>query len=123
MMVDRNEYKVCYDHIMKNGLIIDQYGTKIWYKDDEYHRDNGPAVEHISGNKYWFQNGTWHRIDGPAVINEHGKFWYQYGKNHRLDGPAMEYTDGYKLWYYQGEHIECKSQKEFERILRLKIFW
>jgi hypothetical protein len=28
---------------MKNGLIIDCYGTSIYYKDDKIHRENGPA--------------------------------------------------------------------------------
>ena len=46
------------------------------------------------------------------------------GKNHhRIDGPAITYADGSKKWYYHGKHIECNSQKEFEKILSLKAFW
>jgi hypothetical protein len=28
---------------MKNGLIVDKDGTKRWYKNDQYHREDGPA--------------------------------------------------------------------------------
>lgn len=45
--------------------------------------------------------------------------------SHRIDGPAHEYKTCYTLntWYYRGKRIDCKSQKEFEKILKLKIFW
>ena len=46
---------------------------------------------------------------------------------HRLEGPALEYFDGeliyLKAWYYEGEQIECNSQEEFERLIKLKLFW
>ena len=42
---------------------------------------------------------------------------------HRLDGPAIEWTDGSKYWYYHGDKIDCSSQEEFERFLRLKAYW
>jgi hypothetical protein len=35
---------------MKNGLIIDEDGDKIWYLNDLLHREDGPAVEHANGN-------------------------------------------------------------------------
>lgn len=34
---------------MKNGLIIDQFSTKCWYKDDLLHNENGPAIEYFGG--------------------------------------------------------------------------
>jgi hypothetical protein len=42
---------------------------------------------------------------------------------HRLDGHAYEEPGGYKEWYYEGEQILCDSQKEFERLIKLKLFW
>ena len=42
---------------------------------------------------------------------------------HREDGPAIIYPDGRQKWYYMGEEINCTSQVEFERLLRLKAFW
>ena len=85
---------------MKNGLIVDSYGNKHWYKNDKYHRDDGPALEFTRGTKYWFQNG----------------------KRHRIDGPAIEWGDGSRHWYYHGKQINCFSQKEFNEFLRFIAF-
>ena len=41
---------------MKNGLHVQADGDKWWYKDDELHRTDGPAVERIDGSKVWFLN-------------------------------------------------------------------
>jgi len=43
-------------------------------------------------------------------------------KCHRVDGPAVEYTDGYKAWYLNGKQFNCKTQEEFEQLMRLKSF-
>jgi hypothetical protein len=51
----------------RNGLYIDEFGDKRWYKDDLWHRQNGPAVEYAGGSKIWIINGLWHREDGPAA--------------------------------------------------------
>jgi len=50
------------------------------------------------------------------------KVWYLNGKCHRVDGPAVEYTDGYKAWYLNGKQFNCKTQEEFEQLMRLKSF-
>jgi len=76
-------------------------GTKHWYLDGNLHREDGPAVEFADGTKYWFLDG----------------------KIHRLDGPAVELANGTKHWFLDGEEINCKSQEEFERLMRLKAFW
>jgi len=62
---------------------IDFYsdGTKAWYLNRKYHREDGPAVEYANGTKYWYLNG----------------------KLHREDGPAIEWSDGLKQWYLKGE--------------------
>ena len=86
---------------MKNGLIVDSKGNKEWYKDDQRHREDGPAIEYAHGSKYW----------------------YKEGKRHRLDGPAVEFVTGTKYWYYQGKHIECDSQQHFEKFIKLIAFW
>ena len=85
---------------------VDEYGTICYYKkgDRIYHRTNGPAVIGSNGTKFWYQN------DLP----------------HRLNGPAEEYYNGYKEWHYKGKYINCSSQQEFEKFLRLqnlKAFW
>lgn len=82
---------------------IDQNGTKSWCIPNTMilHREDGPAVEYPGGDKRFYLNG----------------------KLHNLKGPAVEYTNGYKSWYLNGKYIDCKSQEEFERLLKLKAFW
>ena len=76
------------------------------------------------GVKRWFNpTGQLHREDGPAYINSWNKSWYLNGYLHRMDGPSIEYTNGDKAWYFNGKYIDCNSQEEFERLLRLKAFW
>jgi len=59
----------------RNGLVI-VCGNKYWYKDNEFHRLDGPAIEYIDGTTIWYQNGIVHRKDGPAVIYDNGKKEY-----------------------------------------------
>jgi len=80
---------------------INSIGTKYWYLNDRLHREDGPAVEYVDGDKWW----------------------YFHGKPHRLDGPTVEYTNGYKSWWYYGEQVDCSSQEEFERLIKLKALW
>ena len=71
---------------MKNGLIIDEEGTKRYYLNNKRHRVDGPAVEHTDGSKWWFLNGELHRVDGPAVEWSNGnKYWYLNGKEYTED--------------------------------------
>jgi hypothetical protein len=95
-----------------------------WSRNYQLHRLDGPAVEQNDGDKYWYQHGQLHRTDGPAVSHANGyKAWYQKGNRHRVDGPAIEYVDGSKSWWYQGKRINCQTQQEFEKFIRLKCFW
>ena len=87
--------------------IIDNDGYKAWYKNGEFHRDDGPAVINSNGSKVWYKNGRPHRDDGPAVIVSNGsKVWYKNGKRHRDDGPAVMNSNGYKAWYRNGVKIK-----------------
>jgi len=62
---------------MKNGLIIDENGTKYWYLNGKLHREDGPAIEYSSGRKFWYINGKLHRTDGPAIEDSNDyKEWY-----------------------------------------------
>jgi hypothetical protein len=95
-----------------------------YYLNDELHRIDGPAEDYFDGTKYWWLNGKLHRIGGPAIEYFDGtKYWIQNGKFHRLDGPAVEWSYEHKEWYYEDKNIDCKSQEEFERIIKLKLFW
>ena len=106
-----------------NRIVKDEWGTH-YYLNDKLHRIDGPAKEWNSGSKSWYQNDKLHRINGPAIEYNNGhKEWFQNGLRHRTDGPAVEYFDGYKAWYYEDKYIKCNSQKEFERYIKLKLFW
>ncbi len=60
-------------------------------------------------------------------LDDDGTFsYYENGRLHREDGPAIAYLYGNKYkyrWFYNGKEICCNSQKEFEKIIKLKVFW
>ena len=65
-------------------------GTKYWYKNDQLHREGGPAIEYTGGANFWYRNGQCHREDGPAI----------------------EWPNGFKTWYIDGE---CLTEEEFAK--------
>jgi hypothetical protein len=72
--------------------------------------------EYPDGTKGWFRDGEWHREDGPAIEWADGtKMWYRDDKLHREDGPAIEYPDGYKAWYRDGQRIPSPAATETEQ--------
>ena len=87
---------------LKYRVEVDEDGTRWYYNsDNQFHRDDGPAIEYADGSKHWYQNGQLHRTDGPAVEYADGtKFWYQNGILHRTDGPAVEYANGAQALVY-----------------------
>jgi hypothetical protein len=72
---------------------------------------------------------------GPNIIEENNikytvytttsaKIWTKDGNIHRELGPAVERLDGQHQWWYEGFFIfSCKSQQEFEKLIKLKAFW
>jgi hypothetical protein len=86
---------------------IDSDGTTIWRNaNGKYHRDDGPAIEHVSGTKSWYQHGIRHQENGPAVVWASGtKHWYQHGLKHRTDGPAVIYARGTKQWWLNDQYM------------------
>ena len=89
-----------------SNSVVDENGTKKWYKDRKLHREDGPAVERANGTLEWYKDGKLHRDDGPAVERANGNGtleWYKNGELHREDGPAFEYADGTKKWYKDGK--------------------
>ena len=93
-------------------------GHKEWYKEGKCHRLDGPAVERQDGSKFWYKNDNLHREDGPAVEKSNGdKEWWIEGKLHRLDGPAREYSDGHKEWWNEGKKLSLVESVATEQIL------
>jgi hypothetical protein len=58
--------------------------------------------------------------------NETSISWWHADKLHRTNGPAMIYfkgtNAGLKEWWINGKQIECKSNKEFKKLMKLKAF-
>ena len=96
---------------------VNEYGTKEWYLNGKFHREDGPACEWDNGSKFWYLNGKFHREDGPAVELASGtKYWYLNGKLHREDGPACEWGNGDKSWYLNGNlHREDEWKKKIKK--------
>ena len=76
-------------------------------------------MKEFINEKYIDENGDEIRI----ITNGEGKFYIKNNKFHRIDGPAIHHNDIEKYWYYEGKYVNCKTQEEFERILKLKLFW
>ena len=84
--------------------IVDKNGIQYWYKDDDLHREDGPAVIHADGSQCWYMNDKLHREGEPAIIYADGtQHWYRNGKLHREDGPAIIYSEGNQYWYRNGK--------------------
>jgi hypothetical protein len=112
---------------LPNGGELREYsnGDKYWcLKGNSLHREDGPAIEYVGGRKDWYLNNKIHREDGPAIEFANGdKEWWLNGKYHREDGPAVEWSNGGKVWYINDKYMPCTTQIEFERLLKLKVFW
>jgi hypothetical protein len=109
--------------IMKNGLIVNEFGSKCYYLNDSLHRENGPAWINQNGDKEWRIHGKLHREDGPAVERADGcNAYYINGKLHREDGPAIEYANGNKS-YWINDIVFCKQDywNEIKRRKSLKF--
>jgi hypothetical protein len=86
--------------------------------------NGGQIEESFNGNKRWYLNSKLHREDGPAIEYAYGeKHWCLNGKLHREDGPAVEYANGNKSWYINNIKLPCRTQEQFERLMKLKAFW
>ena len=95
---------------VKNGLYVNDKGTRLWFKDNKLHRENGPAAEWPNGTRRWYKDGKLHRDCGPAVEYTDGnRHWYKNGELHRDDGPAVEWANGGLWWCYHS--IEYSFEK------------
>jgi hypothetical protein len=72
---------------------------------NEFHRDDGPAVVYANGDKFWYKHGVVHREGGPAIIRANGsQSWLYNGVLHREGGPAVIYPNGLYSWFTHGLH-------------------
>ena len=99
---------------MKEYIVrVSETRTEWFNKKGQLHREDGPAVEYVTGDKSWWINGKRHREDGHAIEYAIGdKLWYINGQLHREDGPAIEWADGDKSWWINGKEL---TEKEFNQ--------
>ena len=75
---------------------------------------NNPTV-YPDGTKVYFRNEVYHREDGPAIIyNNDCKLWYKNGKLHREDGPAIEWLNNQKYYYLEG--VEYNETYYYDKV-------
>jgi hypothetical protein len=81
--------------------------------------NNKPVMKvDANGTKEWYLNGKFHREDGPAIECFNGiKCWYLNGEYHREDGPAMEYPNGIKWWFLNGKKFSFEDYIQELRLL------
>lgn len=83
--------------------ILERPGYKEYRINNKLHRENGPAIEILSGKAYYI-NGLLHRIDGPAYVHMNGyKEYYYEGKLHNPNGPAVDWGEEKQEWWIHGE--------------------
>lgn len=116
------------------GVLQFSNGTKCWYKDGKFHREDGPAMlfKNKQRQSEYYINGVFQKYgDFPAkkkkktrqentLANSIGypdkyftgvfewdgrKEWHKDGNFHREDGPAYIGKDGYKEWWLDGKCI------------------
>ena len=104
VLVSAPKYFSIHVYVAKyTGNVVYTEGTKIWFVEGEFHRDDGPAVIMSSGVEKWYRHGHLHREGGPAIFRPgHSSRWYIDGELHRTDGPAIERADGWREWWFHG---------------------
>jgi hypothetical protein len=75
-------------------------------------------IKAISFSKAWTVNDEYHRDDGPAIEYRFGEVWYKFGKLHREDGPAI-IRHRSRGWYLDGHWI---ASADVERNMRIHIY-
>jgi hypothetical protein len=79
---------------MQPTMSIDQDGDKVWRLNDQYHREDGPAIEYLDGDEDWYLHGDYHRTNGPAIVWHDGTAsWYLYGSCYTFDGWLIANTE------------------------------
>ena len=73
-------------------------------------------VKWKEGDIVYFKNNKWHREDGPAWITSNNfKSWWFEGKLHNLNGPARIWPDGTKQYWINGIRLKnCNSDEALQ---------
>lgn len=83
--------------LSKTDIVLQvRSGMCVWTVDNNFHRDDGPAVEWENGSVEWYKHGRFHREDGPAVIM----------------------AGGSRVWYLDGQRLDITSLEELRKIIK-----
>jgi hypothetical protein len=83
------------EETIKNELYLDHV--------DSCKQEDEEVIEYSDKTKVYFRNGQYHRLDGPAITYDDGsKLWYKENKLHREDGPAIEWVNNQNFYYLDG---------------------
>ena len=72
--------------------------------------------------KHWVdQEG----ITRKQLFYDGSQYYYDgYSGRHREDGPAVDDPANSRIeWHWHGKKLDCKTQEEFERLIKLAVFW
>ena len=61
----------------------------------------------------------------PRTYDPMIEYWHrdELERCHCETGPAFKWCREEPQWFIHGERINCKTQAEFERIMKMKAFW
>ena len=65
---------------MKPRKTVSSGDIQVWRdRNDQLHREDGPAVIYPDGSEDWYWHGKLHREDGPAVTRPDGRreLWFE----------------------------------------------
>lgn len=84
-------------------MIIYPNGDKCWYGDGRTGDDFYHSIGKDGFETWWLRSNVnlQHNLEGPAILNPNNDL---------------------KKWFYYGKEVNCSSQKDFERYLRLLAF-
>ena len=109
--------------VYKAYLLNGSKKYKVYYKNGEYHREDGPAYcqwnyDKTKNHELYYKNGKLHREDGPTSIYWHSSGKIRFvsykanGKQHRIDGPAYQYYDVDGKLIEESYHINGELHRE-----------
>lgn len=130
MIVDMLDAGSVYTVVTLSFMTIKD-ACKVWKKNRQLHREDGPAVAYAGGSKYWYINDQLHREDGPAKELE--REWFLHGKKITEDefkshnqkqgsisgSNTREWKDArgnyYRLEVLDGVEYWCRNGKRYRK--------
>ncbi len=89
------------------------YLKLVYCKDTSKPNDFDFDVKMSDGSRHWYRNNELHRSEAPAVLCRNGdKEWWLFGLRHNTNGAAITKIDGTKEWWVFGVK---QTEREFNK--------